>query len=113
MVEVLVELEPLASGFVLTRVLKGGIDGREVLGAAHGGDPFLGWLINWVVEETKTGGVPSLTNLGVDFIGAVEVGIDTLEDSNIDRVLVGLDGVVEDNLKVGVVRLILRYDVSR
>jgi len=35
MVEVLVLLEPGASGFVLVRVLEGLVDGHEVLGAAH------------------------------------------------------------------------------
>jgi len=50
MVEVSVFVVPLDTQIVLSTVLKGLVNWLEVLRATLGGDPSVGWLVNWIVE---------------------------------------------------------------
>ena len=106
-VEVLVLLEPGAAGIVLTGILEGGVHRREVFRAAHRRDPLLGWRVDWIVEEAEAGWVPALANLWVDILRAVKVSIDAREDGCVYLIVVGLEGVMEDDLEVRVVTEVL------
>lgn len=67
----------------------------------------MGGIIDRVVEKTEAGRVPSFTHFRVEVNRAVEVGVDPLEDSCVDLVIVVLQSVVEDHLEVGVVTEVL------
>ena len=99
-IEVLVLPEPLTAGIVLARVLKGLVNGADVLGAAHRRDPLVRGLIDGRVVLSEAGRVPALANLWVNVSRAVEVSIDLLEDGNGDLVVVLLESVMEDNLQI-------------
>lgn len=101
-VEVLVLIEPLVAEVALSTDLEGGVDWSEVLDAAHGGDPFVRGIVDWLVVLVDSDWEPSLSDLWVDVGSDAVVSIDLLKNGKVDAVDVGFEGVVEDNLQVGV-----------
>ena len=83
-VEVLVVIVPLDGEVVLTTVLKRLVDWVQVLGAAHGGDPIISWIIGHWVLQVQADWVPHLAHFWVDGGGDVQIGIDAVEDVQVE-----------------------------
>ena len=102
MVEVLIVVVPLDGQVVLTTLLKRLVDWVEVLGAAHGGDPGIGWVIGHWVVKGQPDWIPHLSHFWVDGASAVKIGIDTVENVQGQLIEVVSEGDVEYDLQVGV-----------
>ena len=108
MVEVLVFVKPLNTKIMLARVLKRLVDGADVFAAAHGRDPIVSRIIHWIVEQAEASWVPSLSDLRIEVISAVQIGIDSCKNGSVDLFILRLESVMEHNLQVGVVAEIVR-----
>lgn len=100
MVKVKILIVPLHTQVVLPRVLKGGVDGGQVLAAAHGGNPSVCGVISWSVLEGEPDWQPSLLDFWIWVIGSIVIRIDQSQQFNCYLVDVCLQSVVEDNFQV-------------
>ena len=102
MIEVGVECEPLfGSGFV-ARLQEGGVDWGQVLEPTLGRDELLGWFHNLVVTLNNSEWEPSLLDLWINGLSDVVVGINLLQNGNIDIIFTGYKSLDEDDSKVAV-----------
>jgi hypothetical protein len=101
-VEVLVFIEPLDGGVVLSCGLHGLVDGCEVLQAALRRDELVGRLISRVVLLAEAERQPALLHLGVRVGRDAEICIDAAKDVESDLGLVLEQSGVEDRLQVRV-----------
>ena len=85
---------------MLSTLGKSGVDGVDVLVAAHLSNPGLGGSVDRVVEEVETDRVPSLSDFGISSAGDIEVVVNLCDNRNVG-VEVREEGLAEHDLLVG------------
>ena len=109
MVEVLVLDEPGDTGVVLTIVFEGLVNWVEILRTSHGGNPSMGWVIDWSIVNGNSNWEPSLLHFRVHLFGAFEISVDSGKDSFSKLTCTHElpQGIMEDNLQVRVVGFVV------
>jgi len=106
-VEVDILVEPLDAEVVLAAVLKGDVNGSQVLATTHRADPGVGGIVGWCVVKSESHRQPSLLDFRVGVNSSVVVSVDSGKEVEGDLRSSCLESVVEDYLQVTVEREIV------